>query len=281
MQFAEFIKVLIERLKSSYSSSEKRHLLDRLAQLYTSQNLHHWTYLREQEEVPTELFNQMNAAIEQLNEDKPIQKIEGSVLLDGLQISTRDVLIPRPETIEMVEICRDETGVAPNTILDVCTGSAVIALLLKQYFPSAEVHAWDWYDSALATAKKNIQQNQLDVKIQKVNVLETMPSDIHYDLIISNPPYVLSTEMEQMEDRVLRYEPHEALFVEDADPLIFYTRILAFAKKNLNDEGRIYFECNPLTIHQLQEYAQQNNWLAEIKTDSSSTERFLVIRHNS
>ncbi len=279
MLYPEFIEQLERQLKNEYSPSEKKHLLDRLARLYTAESLHHWTYIREKQKVADALVKKMEQALLELNADRPIQQIEGEVPVGKLSIDVQNVLIPRPETLELVEYCISDVQSAqrrPERILDICTGSAIIALLLKQSFPSSEVYAWDRYEEVLATAKKNIEQNQMNIHLEKVDVLRALPDDKKYDLIVSNPPYITSQEKPEMEARVLRYEPHEALFV-DGDPLLFYHKILAFAKTNLSPSGGIYLECNPLNIDDLARYAREQGWKCQIQKDASECPRFMKL----
>jgi len=166
-------------------------------------------------------------------------------------------LIPRQETEELVEliISNNHTSVSelakqitasPNNlkILDIGTGSGCIAISLAANIPNAEVYAIDVSENALATAKKNAELNKTNVTFLLKNILEISDLEQQFDIIVSNPPYVRNLEKAEIKPNVLEYEPHLALFVEDTDALLFYRKIAGLAKKNLNPNGKLYFEIN-------------------------------------
>lgn len=155
------------------------------------------------------------------------------------------VLIPRPETEELVlwaEQCA--AGFQRPRILDVCTGSGCIAIVLAAHLPQAEVTALDISHTALETARRNAAMNGVRIRFIEDDALNGMPSlaGETFDIIVSNPPYIPHSEIESMHVNVTRYEPHEALFVDDADPLVFYRAIARTARTMLSDDGSLFFE---------------------------------------
>ena len=154
------------------------------------------------------------------------------------------VLIPRPETEELVEVMLKEVPSGAR-ILDIGTGSGCIAISLSKMLPDAKVTAWDISDTALRIARRNNEALQTSVCFVQRDVLAYVPgSGERYDVIVSNPPYVTESEKQEMERNVLDWEPFSALFVPDNDPLLFYRRIAELGKVMLASGGRLYFEIN-------------------------------------
>ncbi len=188
---------------------------------------------------------QIESIIERLKQYEPIQYIVGETEFFGLPFSVNsDTLIPRPETEELVELIINENNKSGLKILDIGTGSGAIAIALAKHLNRADVFAWDFSQGALDMAKHNAERNNVQVEFNKVDVLDDYPKDIKYDIIVSNPPYVLESEKNVMEQNVLAYEPHSALFVPDADALLFYNRIADIALDALRPGGKLYFEIN-------------------------------------
>lgn len=183
-----------------------------------------------------------------LKKQKPIQYILGETEFYGLPfLVNKDVLIPRPETEELVELILVESRkskVKSLRILDIGTGSGCIPISLKKNLPDAKVFAVDVSENALEVAKENAKLNSVEVNFIKINILETEDLEQQFDIIVSNPPYVRMLEKDEIKSNVLEFEPHLALFVEDNDPLLFYRKIAQLAKKNLNENGKLYFEIN-------------------------------------
>ena len=155
------------------------------------------------------------------------------------------VLIPRPETEELVLWAGQCAADHRNPrILDVCTGSGCIAIVLAAHLPQAEVTALDISHTALETARRNAAMNGVSIRFIEDDALNGMPSlaGETFDIIVSNPPYIPHSEIESMHVNVTRYEPHEALFVDDADPLVFYRAIARTARTMLSDDGSLFFE---------------------------------------
>jgi release factor glutamine methyltransferase len=190
-----------------------------------------------------------NSIMEQLKQEIPVQYLLGKTTFYALNFEVNpNVLIPRPETEELVEwiiTSPKSTGQSPNLkILDIGTGSGCIAISLAKNIPNAAVFAIDVSVKALATAKKNAVINEVNVTFIHQNILQTDDLLQQFDIIVSNPPYVRNLEKEEIKKNVLEHEPHLALFVDDNDALIFYKKITALAQKNLSKNGQLYFEIN-------------------------------------
>lgn len=217
--------------------------------------------------------------IERLKKSEPIQYILGEAQFFDLKFKVnKDVLIPRPETEELVElIIEDNQDNRAVKILDIGTGSGCIAISLAKYLNNLTVSAWDVSESALIVAAENACTNNVNVDFQKVDVLGCIPAQQKYDLIVSNPPYVLDSEKRAMDNNVLRYEPHLALFVEDNEALIFYERIASIAQGLLNKGGRLYFEINEQkgqeTVNMLEDKGFSK---VSIKKDISGKDRIVT-----
>ena len=189
------------------------------------------------------------------------------------------VLIPRPETEELVRwiVLKETTA----NILDIGTGSGCIAITLAAMYPKATVTAWDISEKALKVARTNAIRHKVNVLFQQVDILANsqQPKANSYDIIISNPPYICNKEREAMEQNVLDYEPHEALFVPDDDPLLFYRAIADYGKKTLKSDGWLYFEINPLYAEPLRELLSTMSYHdLEIKNDQYGKQRFIRAR---
>jgi release factor glutamine methyltransferase len=201
---------------------------------------------------------QWESALSELLNQKPIQYIIGATEFYGLPfLVNENTLIPRPETEELVEwIVAESRNSATGSlkILDIGTGSGCIAISLAKNLPNAEVFAVDVSEKALAVAKKNADTNKVKVNfiqadILKINDLVELPTSnfqlpTHFDIIVSNPPYVRHLEKAEIKPNVLEYEPHLALFVEDTDALLFYRKIAELANENLAEKGKLFFEIN-------------------------------------
>ena len=188
-------------------------------------------------------------AVKDLLKNKPIQYIIGETEFCDLKFKVNEnVLIPRPETSELVMniVNRQKTKDKRQlSILDIGTGSGCIAISLAKNIPGSKVYALDISEKALEVAKTNAFNNNVDITFIHDDILSLNNKiETKFDIIVSNPPYVRELEKAEMRDNVLNWEPHNALFVSDNDPLIFYRNILEFAKTHLNENGEIWFEIN-------------------------------------
>ena len=195
-------------------------------------------------------------AVKDLLKNKPIQYIIGETEFCDLKFKVNEnVLIPRPETAEMVNLIHNSQCIMHNeqltinnypfSILDIGTGSGCIAISLAKAIPDSKVYALDVSGEALKVAKENAIYNDVNINFIHDDILNLKNNiETKFDIIVSNPPYVRELEKADMHDNVLEWEPHKALFVSDNDPLIFYRNILEFAKSHLKENGEIWFEIN-------------------------------------
>ena len=206
-------------------------------------------HLSHDSELPAETEKQILDAIDEIKKYRPIQYILGETEFYGLQLElTSDVLIPRPETEELVDwVAHEYDRNAEWNMMDIGTGSGCIAVALAANFPKANVWAVDVSEAALSVARKNALKNRVKVNLLLQDVLKDglmgfEPDSL--DAIVSNPPYITPSEKEQMMPNVLEYEPHIALFTPENHPLVFYEQIATFGLKCLKNGGKLFFEIN-------------------------------------
>lgn len=181
--------------------------------------------------------------VKRLEKQEPIQYILGTAFFYNCTINVdENTLIPRPETEELVDWVLKEAS-PDKRVLDIGTGSGCIPIALKKAMPKLQVSGLDISTKALRMASSSAELNKVKVHFIKKNILEASKADLpNVDIIISNPPYVLESDKQKMENNVLSYEPHLALFVADDDPLLFYRKIAIVAREVLNLGGVIFFE---------------------------------------
>ena len=226
---------------------------------------------------------ELDEIAQRLERHEPIQYVLGKAEFMGKWYDVEPgVLIPRPETEELVRwIVLKET---PATVLDIGTGSGCIAITLAAMYPKATVTAWDISEKALEVARANAIRLKVNVSFQQVDILSESPLPLEGDgggfsIIVSNPPYICNKEREAMEQNVLDYEPHTALFVPDDDPLLFYRAIAEYGNKALKSDGWLYFEINPLYAEPLRELLSTMSYHdLEIKNDQYGKQRFIRAR---
>ena len=215
--------------------------------------------------------------VKRLLNNEPIQYILGKTEFYGLEFKVSPaVLIPRPETEELIEWILLETKKINPHILDIGTGSGCIAIALAKKMQYATVDAWDISESALEIARQNAITNNVSVEFSNVDVLKSLSVRKYFDIIVSNPPYIKESEKEKMEKNVLDYEPHEALFVANNDALIFYNRITDIAKENLNENGVLFFEINRANGEEIVQMLKRKGLMnIELKKDISGNNRMI------
>lgn len=216
--------------------------------------------------------------LQRLSRFEPLQYIEGRTLFLGRELWVAPgVLIPRPETEELVELMLKEIP-ADARILDVGTGSGCIAISLAKELPDALVTAWDVSPEALSVARVNARKLQANVRFVECDVLACQVDKAGlYDVIVSNPPYVTEAEKADMEPNVLQWEPSLALFVPDDDPLRFYRRIAVLGRDMLADGGRLYFEINRAYGREMVEMLRTMGYVrVRVKKDLSQNDRFVI-----
>ena len=199
------------------------------------------------EEMTAEKTAELNKIFGRLMKGEPVQYVLGRTEFCGRWFCVRPgVLIPRPETEELCAwITADSKASASPKVLDIGTGSGCIAITLQLDMPESKVTAWDISADALDVARENAQQLGANVNFVKQDALNAKPEG-EWDVIVSNPPYICEKEKKDMAVNVLEHEPHTALFVPDADPLLFYRAITRLAVQTLSKGGRLYFEINPI-----------------------------------
>lgn len=216
--------------------------------------------------------------LQRLSRFEPLQYIEGRTLFLGREFWVAPgVLIPRPETEELVELMLKEIP-ADARILDVGTGSGCIAISLAKELPDALVTAWDVSPEALSVARVNARKLQANVRFVECDVLACQVDKAGlYDVIVSNPPYVTEAEKADMEPNVLQWEPSLALFVPDDDPLRFYRRIAVLGRDMLADGGRLYFEINRAYGREMVEMLRAMGYVGvRVEKDLSQNDRFVI-----
>lgn len=217
--------------------------------------------------------------LQRLSRFEPLQYIEGRTLFLGREFWVAPgVLIPRPETEELVELMLKEIP-ADARILDVGTGSGCIAISLAKELPDALVTAWDVSPEALSVARVNARKLQANVRFVECDVLACQVDEVGlYDVIVSNPPYVTEAEKADMEPNVLQWEPSLALFVPDDDPLRFYRRIAVLGRDMLADGGRLYFEINRAYGREMVEMLRAMGYVGvRVEKDLSQNDRFVIV----
>ena len=225
----------------------------------------------------SEKLSEVNDILARLKLYEPLQYIIGETWFCGFRFKvTPAVLIPRPETAELIDWIVTDNKREGAHVLDVGTGSGCIPVSLALMMDSPVVSAWDISEEALSEASENARINNADVAFSRVDVLETDIPDIKVDILVSNPPYITESEKKDMEKNVLEWEPDLALFVPDDEPLRFYRRIAELGLDILNDGGLIYFEINRAygseTIEMLASMGYKN---IELRKDLSGNDRMI------
>jgi len=220
--------------------------------------------------------------ISQLLKEKPLQYILGKASFRSLVLKVnKNVLIPRPETEELVGwIIEDHSHIKNKkmTVLDVGTGSGCIAIALAKEQDLFNVHAFDREKVILDLAKENAELNNLKINFFKCDIQEIKSINLNYDIIVSNPPYILPYEKNLMKKNVLDFEPHNALFVPQKDPLIHYRSIIEFSKTNLNINGFLYLEINPNLNRELIDMIDNKCFIISERKDIFGKDRMLRIQ---
>lgn len=280
MKLSELKKSYEKELKTLYSQSE----IDRIFYWIAEQIIDKpETILRlaleEEWREFDEKKNQFLFKLLLLKEQKPIQYILGETEFYGMKFFVNEnVLIPRPETEELVEWILKDTENQDLKIIDIGTGSGCIPIVLKRNLPEAEIFALDFSEKALETAQNNAEFQQTEIQFLQNDFLnmdfETLPS---FDIIVSNPPYIVENEKEEMSENVLKYEPHSALFVPNDDALIFYKKLIEFAQTNLKPNGKIYVEINQNLAKETEELFRKSFENVELKKDISGNFRMIKL----
>lgn len=216
-------------------------------------------------------------SLKRLQDHEPVQYIIGEKEFFGLKFKVDPhVLIPRPETEELVEwIIQDQNDRTGSKLLDIGTGSGCIATSLSVNLQDIEVIAIDISRGALEIAAENARLNKAEVSFQQLDILNAKSLDKKYDIIVSNPPYVRELEKKEMHQNVLKHEPESALYVKNDDALLFYNKIAELAADNLPAGGYIYFEINQYLAEETRDLVTSFGFETELKRDIFGNFRML------
>jgi release factor glutamine methyltransferase len=241
-----------------------------------------WNRVQQVVEINTPLteiqINKFTAYTQALLNDKPIQYILGKAWFMGLEYKVNEhVLIPRPETEELVEWVVDYVHIIakPLQLLDIGTGSGCIAISLKKVLPECSVTAMDISVDALELAKKNATNLDATIEWIKQDIIHETTLAHSFDVMVSNPPYIPVREKINMEAKVKNYEPLIALFVPNEDPLVFYKAIAQVAKKYLAPKGQLFFEIHYDQGKAILQLLDEMHFHAEIRRDSFGKNRMI------
>lgn len=275
----DIIGLFHEELDGLYGSGEVGVFLDMLFEAFLGWDKVRLLTSKEQTIDQSDLLR-FHWALEDLKRQRPIQHIIGYTDFCGCRIEVSpDVLVPRPETEEIVEWIVGNGQLVVGSILDLCTGSGCIAIALKKAFPAAEVSGVDVSAVALEIARQNAQNNGVGVCFVEGDVLDGLNGvNVSYGLIVSNPPYVRDSERVQMAANVLDYDPALALFVPDDDPLRFYKAIAAIAKERLVKDGMLVVEINEALAEETCALLKGYGFTAEVHTDFRGKDRWISAR---
>jgi len=282
MTLAEAKKILYEMIPRYYYSDSAEPLVRDLLIYILDISKIEYLCLASNYTLTTDELLKLKDVIKQLKDEKPIQYIlcEADFLDFKFQVN-ENILIPRPETEQLVLLAKkflDANSYVPNTILDIGTGSGCIAIAMKKLFPQSNVIGIDLSKSAIDLAEKNARKYELDVEFYQLDILKDDFNLYNYDVLISNPPYVLECEKNEMNDNVTNWEPHSALFVPNEDPLIFYKRIIN--EFFINRKSKFaFFEINPLSYQLLVVFLNSFSSLSySFFNDYNDKIRYLVIK---
>ena len=277
MSLQEIKIFLKQKLSSKIDAVELTSLIGMLIEAVTG-----WNRMQQIVNVNTELTKEQQAALEnyaqQLLGDKPIQYILGKAWFMGNELMVNEnVLIPRPETEELVEWIISYASIMnkPLSILDIGTGSGCIPIALKLALPNCTLTGLDISKDALAVAEINANNLKATVEWIEQDILNTAALDTSYDIIVSNPPYIPLREKKDMQEQVLNFEPSIALFVSNEDPLIHYKAIAKIGKQNLSKNGQLFFEIHYDKGKAILALLDELNYHAELRQDSFGKNRMI------
>lgn len=236
------------------------------------------------DELSREDTKRLEEILRRLAENEPVQYVLGQADFYGLQFKVSPaVLIPRPETEELVYGILEQAKLdgfrRSLKVLDIGTGSGCIPVTLAYNMPSLEIHATDISTEALAIAKENAKKYSANIQYFENDILEEELWDDFesYDYMVSNPPYIPYEEEHLMPLNVKGFEPHQALFVENDQPLIFYKAITRFARKRLKPGGKLFFEANEFNARLVANYMRENGFeKVELRKDLSGKDRMVI-----
>lgn len=262
MTVSEAHRLIVDTLSAVKDTREATACADLLTEHFTGLDKL-GRIMNPEREIMPETMRSMHDALTRLLHHEPVQYIMSKAHFHGLELNvTPAVLIPRPETSQLVDIIeKDYKGRRDLKIMDICTGSGCIAIALARDLPFSHISAVDISEAALRVARRNITKFKVDVTLIQSDALTLPPPpEPMCDIIVSNPPYVTESERAEMEPDVLNYEPPLALFVPNNDPLCFYRSIASYGQAALYPKGRIYFEINPSQDRAIRQCLRQAGW---------------------
>lgn len=281
-----FIQSARHQLAPLYTPQEINRIVRLLLEKWASVDAVSYYADKDRKISPSEL-TALQLALDRLSQHEPLEYVLGTADFAGIKLLVDSrVLVPRPETEELVEwilhdVC-EQGGHTPTNILDLCTGSGCIAIALAREWPASRIEGWDVSAEALEVAVLNATANKTDIHLNRVDVLTVEPQAYKtesFDLLVSNPPYVCRSESAEIAPNVLDYEPHLALFVEDDDPLIFYSAIARLGKRLLKSDGWLYVEINGRLGEQTKSLFENEGYsLVALKKDLFGKDRFVKAR---
>ena len=282
MTLNEARTVLTKELKNVYESDELRNIIELV--------IEHITNMSRAEQVKNKVpyltctqLEDLDAITERLKKNEPVQYVLGEAWFAGMKFKiNKNVLIPRPETEELVDWIVKESQkskVKSQNIIDIGTGSGCIPITLKHQLPEANVSAIDVCSEALFTATENAIKLNTEVDFTLLDFLdeEKWNELPQYDIIVSNPPYVKQSEINTIHERVKEFEPHLALFVPDNDPILFYKKLSDFSMKHLNAGGKLFVEINEALGEAVSNLFRSAGFLnVDLKKDMQGKDRMVM-----
>jgi release factor glutamine methyltransferase len=274
--------LFIYGLKGIYPESEINAIINLIFRtIFGIDRLH--LFLEPEKTLTPGNFARINEIFNELKTGKPIQYVLGETMFYNCIIKVDShTLIPRPETEELVDLIIKENPLFRGRITDFGTGSGCIAIAIRKFLPEAEVTGIDISDGAIAKANENAVLNNVKVRFVKEDILSlNMHPVLSSDIVISNPPYVLESERKLMKNNVLDFEPYNALFVPDEDPLLFYRAIVNICEEMLIPAGRIYFEINETMGEEVKKLLELHNYSGiRLIRDINGKNRIITGRKN-
>lgn len=277
MSLQEIKIFLKQKLSSKIDAVELTSLIGMLIEAVTG-----WNRMQQIVNVNTELTKEQQSLLEnyaqQLLGGKPIQYILGKAWFMGNELMVNEhVLIPRPETEELVEWIISYASIMnkPLSIIDIGTGSGCIPIALKLALPNCTLTGLDISKDALAVAQMNAKNLNASIEWMEEDILNTAALDNSYDIMVSNPPYIPLREKKNMQEQVLNFEPSIALFVSNEDPLIYYKAIAKIGKQNLLKNGQLFFEIHYDQGKAIRATLDELNYHAELRQDSFGKNRMI------
>lgn len=271
---------LQQQLSALYEAAEAANIAEWVMESLCGRRRREWLYGPEEQLAPEQQERLAQYTAELLTY-RPVQYVLGESYFYDLKLFVDEsVLIPRPETEELADwilkYAKSRDLVAP-VVLDIGTGSGCLALVAKKHLPAAQVYAVDISEGALSVAGSNAATLGLDIQLIPADILK--PSGLEavplLDMIISNPPYITIAEQDTILPNVLHFEPHQALFVTNNDPLQFYKAIEHFATNRLKHGGAIFLELHVDFAMATKQYYERQGWITELRKDMQGRERML------